>query len=63
MADRLKGKTALITAAGQGMGRAAVLAFMGQAATDPVASNDAYVSWRFPYLIALILDSVYHTMR
>ncbi|HEY5032602.1 MAG TPA: DUF1800 domain-containing protein, partial [Actinomycetes bacterium] len=43
--------------------RAAVLAFMGQAATDPVASNDAYVSWRFPYLIALILDSVYHTMR
>lgn len=32
MADRLKGKTALITAAGQGMGRAAVLAFIREGA-------------------------------
>ncbi|MGZ5038110.1 MAG: SDR family oxidoreductase [Usitatibacter sp.] len=32
MADRLKGKTALITAAGQGMGRAAVLAFVREGA-------------------------------
>ena len=33
MTDRLKGKTALITAAGQGMGRAAVLAFVREGAT------------------------------
>jgi NAD(P)-dependent dehydrogenase (short-subunit alcohol dehydrogenase family) len=32
MADRLKGRTALITAAGQGMGRAAVLAFVREGA-------------------------------
>ena len=32
MADRLKGKTALITAAGQGMGRSAVLAFIREGA-------------------------------
>ena len=32
MADRLKGKTALITAAGQGMGRAAVHAFVREGA-------------------------------
>src|SRR5471032_1420578 len=32
MADRLKGKTALVTAAGQGMGRAAVLAFVREGA-------------------------------
>ena len=32
MADRLKGKTALITAAGQGMGRAAALAFAREGA-------------------------------
>jgi NAD(P)-dependent dehydrogenase (short-subunit alcohol dehydrogenase family) len=32
MADRLKGRTALITAAGQGMGRAAALAFIREGA-------------------------------
>jgi NAD(P)-dependent dehydrogenase (short-subunit alcohol dehydrogenase family) len=32
MADRLKGKTALVTAAGQGMGRAAALAFAREGA-------------------------------
>lgn len=32
MANRLKGKTALVTAAGQGMGRAAVLAFVREGA-------------------------------
>ncbi len=46
-------------------GRAAILTFMGVAATDPVGVNDAYWNpdWRFPYLVKLILDSVYHTMR
>jgi NAD(P)-dependent dehydrogenase (short-subunit alcohol dehydrogenase family) len=33
MTDRLKGRTALITATGQGMGRAAVLAFVREGAT------------------------------
>jgi NAD(P)-dependent dehydrogenase (short-subunit alcohol dehydrogenase family) len=33
MANRLKGKKALVTAAGQGMGRAAVLAFVREGAT------------------------------
>jgi len=33
MTDRLKGKKALVTAAGQGMGRAAVLAFVREGAT------------------------------
>jgi hypothetical protein len=43
--------------------RAAVLAFMGRAASDPVGTNDAFWNWRFPYLVKLILDSVYHAMR
>jgi hypothetical protein len=43
--------------------RAAVLTFIGKAATDPVGANDAYWNWQFPYLVKLILDSVYHTMR
>src|SRR6185436_19912009 len=33
MANRLQGKKALVTAAGQGMGRAAVLAFVREGAT------------------------------
>jgi uncharacterized protein (DUF1800 family) len=44
-------------------GRAAVLAFMGVAATDPVLAGDAFWSWRFPYLVTLILDSAHHMMR
>lgn len=44
-------------------GRAAVLSFLNKAATDPLKSTDAAVTWQFAYVIALILDSVYHTMR
>jgi NAD(P)-dependent dehydrogenase (short-subunit alcohol dehydrogenase family) len=41
MTNRLKGKTALITAAGQGMGRAAVLAFVREGATVIATDIDA----------------------
>ena len=41
MADRLKGKTALVTAAGQGMGRAAVLAFAREGARVFATDLDA----------------------
>jgi NAD(P)-dependent dehydrogenase (short-subunit alcohol dehydrogenase family) len=41
MTDRLKGKTALITAAGQGMGRAAVLAFAREGARVIATDRDA----------------------
>ena len=41
MADRLKGKKALVTAAGQGMGRAAVLAFVREGATVHATDIDA----------------------
>ena len=44
-------------------GRAALLAFMGVAETDPVGVNDAYWGWRFPYLVSLILNSANHMMR
>ena len=41
MTDRLKGKKALITAAGQGMGRAAVLAFVREGAEVVATDIDA----------------------
>ena len=41
MADRLKGKTALVTAAGQGMGRAAALAFAREGARVLATDVDA----------------------
>jgi len=44
-------------------GKAAVLAFMGVADTDPVGASDAFWNWRFPYLVTLILDSAHHMMR
>jgi uncharacterized protein (DUF1800 family) len=44
-------------------GRAAVLAFMGVAASDPVGVNDAFWNGWFPYLVTLILDSAHHMMR
>jgi len=44
-------------------GKAAVLAFMGVADTDPVGASDAFWNWRFPYLVTLILDSAHHMIR
>ena len=41
MADRLKGRTALVTAAGQGMGRAAVVAFAREGAKVLATDRDA----------------------
>jgi NAD(P)-dependent dehydrogenase (short-subunit alcohol dehydrogenase family) len=41
MTDRLKGKTALVTAAGQGMGRAAALAFAREGASVIATDVDA----------------------
>ena len=44
--------------------RRAVLTFIGKAAGDDVSDNDQWLQdWRFPYLIALILDSPYHGTR
>ena len=43
--------------------RNAVLGFLGKAAGDPLKSTDAAVTWRFGYLVALILDSPYHGIR
>jgi hypothetical protein len=44
--------------------RAAVLAFVEKADTDTVNANDSFLQdWRFPYLVALILDTPYHGIR
>jgi hypothetical protein len=44
--------------------RAAVLAFVERADTDTVNENDPFLQdWRFPYLVALILDTPYHGIR
>jgi hypothetical protein len=43
--------------------REAVLGFMGHQATDPVAAGDEWVTWRLPYVVALVLDSPTHGMR
>ena len=44
--------------------RAAVLAFIGKAASDVPSGGDPFLQdWRFPYLVALILDSPYHGTR
>ena len=44
--------------------RRAVLAFIGKASGDNVSEDDQWLQdWRFPYLIALILDSPYHGTR
>ena len=44
--------------------RRAVLDFIGKASGDNVSEDDQWLQdWRFPYLIALILDSPYHGTR
>ncbi len=40
--------------------RDAVLTFLGKTADDVLSRGDAAVTWRLPYLVALILDSPYH---
>ena len=43
--------------------RAAVCTFLGKTPTSALKSTDAAVGWKLPYVVALILDSVYHAMR
>jgi hypothetical protein len=44
--------------------RDAVLAFMNKTQHDPVDGDDQWLAdWRFPYVIALLLDSPYHGIR
>ncbi|HEY6568084.1 MAG TPA: DUF1800 domain-containing protein [Actinomycetota bacterium] len=44
--------------------RAAVLAFVGKASGEDVNPDDQWLAdWRFPYLMALFLDSPYHGIR
>jgi uncharacterized protein (DUF1800 family) len=43
--------------------RDAVLTFLGKTGDSPVAKGDAAVTWRLPYLVALILDSPYFRIR
>jgi hypothetical protein len=43
--------------------RDAVITFLGKTPTSVLKSTDAAVGWKLPYVVALILDSVYHAMR
>ncbi len=43
--------------------RDAVLSLVGKVGTDPLHKNDEAVTWRLPYLMALILDSPCHLTR
>ena len=43
--------------------RAALLAFMGKAATAKPKATDGALTWRLPYAVALLLDSPYHGYR
>lgn len=43
--------------------RAAVLAFLDRSAGARLYKTDAALKWRFPYVVALILDSPYHLVR
>jgi NAD(P)-dependent dehydrogenase (short-subunit alcohol dehydrogenase family) len=48
MTNRLAGKTALVTAAGQGIGRATALAFAheGHASSRPTSTSAGSRNWR-----------------
>jgi len=43
--------------------RDTVLTFLGKTNGDALDKTDAAVTWRLPYLVALILDSPYHGIR
>ena len=43
--------------------RAAALAFLGVTGATPLDDDDAAVTWRLPYLVALILDTPSHGIR
>lgn len=43
--------------------RAAALTFLGRAAGDVVRADSAAVTWRLPYLVALLLDTPYQSLR
>ncbi|MEO8477130.1 MAG: DUF1800 domain-containing protein [Actinomycetota bacterium] len=43
--------------------RDAVLTFLGKTAGSALTRGDAAVTWRLPYLVAIILDSPYHGIR
>lgn len=40
--------------------RAALLALLGKAASDPVRETSGAVNWRLPYWVAALLDTPYH---
>ena len=43
--------------------RQAVLDFLGKTANSTLRASDEALKWRFPYVVALILDSPYHKLR
>jgi hypothetical protein len=43
--------------------KSAVLTFLGKNTATPLQPDDEAVTWRLPYLVALILDSPYHAVR
>jgi uncharacterized protein (DUF1800 family) len=43
--------------------RDAIVTFLGKTPTSALKSTDAAVGWKLPYVVALVLDSVYHALR
>jgi hypothetical protein len=43
--------------------RDGVLSLVDKQASDPLHQQDSAVTWRLPYLISLILDSPFHSVR
>ena len=43
--------------------RAAALTFLGRAAGDVVRADSAAITWRLPYLVAMLLDTPYQGLR